>query len=374
MAIGIGIGNCFKHGGFSFSQYWARQSEVLFFGLYSDISGGQMPNKVSGATDYLTVAGVAGSETYTCPNTATYKSADTDYVWFTSAAAQRTVTTAELIGYNFGRTFVKYLNDAPNTIEAILIFKSTATITQTIEDKLSKDFSLYMYYFNELNLNGFLKSNRPSKLWSPLHNGHYKWYNYLTGVTQVGGLVSAWADWLGSANPLLQAGADGIKPVLSADGILGDGADDFLKTAAFTWSQPEEVWMVIKQVTWTRYDRIFDGNTNDTMKFWQEDITPKLQVGIGGTSAKNANLAVNTWGIIRVLFNGVNSEFQINQTVTDVFDCGASNAGGFTLFARGLGASSWANAQVKDIILGNAASDTATKALIYNNLKEINGL
>ena len=47
----------------SWESYWANQTEVLFFGLYSEISGGQMPNKKTGSSDYLTVAGSAGSET-----------------------------------------------------------------------------------------------------------------------------------------------------------------------------------------------------------------------------------------------------------------------------------------------------------------------
>ena len=44
--------------------------KMLFWGMYSEISGGQMPNKVSGSSDFLTVTGVTGSETYQCPDTA----------------------------------------------------------------------------------------------------------------------------------------------------------------------------------------------------------------------------------------------------------------------------------------------------------------
>ena len=64
--IGMGRKFAFRQGEGSWSSYWTQQSEVLFFGLYSEISGGQMPNRVPGATDFLTVAGVAGSETYQC--------------------------------------------------------------------------------------------------------------------------------------------------------------------------------------------------------------------------------------------------------------------------------------------------------------------
>ena len=94
----------------SSSSYWSHQSEVLFFGEISKITGGRLYNQKFGATDYLTVGGAAGTYTFQCPNTAAYINADTDYIWFKTNAVQRTTTTAELIGYDFARTIVKYEN------------------------------------------------------------------------------------------------------------------------------------------------------------------------------------------------------------------------------------------------------------------------
>jgi hypothetical protein len=160
MGIRIGIGNRIgKSSGGSWISYWAKQSEVLFFGLYSEISGGQMPNKVTGATDYLTVAGVAGSETYICPNTAPYIAADTDYIWFRTDAARRTVTTAELIGYDLQRTPVKYLDNSPYTIVAIIILNSA--VTGTKRNNLFKDMWLPYLWDNSANFTyGHAKDNR----------------------------------------------------------------------------------------------------------------------------------------------------------------------------------------------------------------------
>lgn len=137
--------------------YWEIQTEVLFFGLYSEISGGQMPNKVIGATDYLTVTGVAGSETYQCPNTAAYIAADTDRIWFTSAPTQRTVTTAELIKYDLQRTPVMY-DDDDGTLEGIIILKSA--VTGTKRDRLFEYFKLPILWDNDLNAYGHIKFNR----------------------------------------------------------------------------------------------------------------------------------------------------------------------------------------------------------------------
>jgi hypothetical protein len=167
--IGKGIGVPFRMGGGqSWSSYWSHQPEVLFFGLYSEISGGQMPNKVTGATDYLTVAGAAGSETYQCPNTAAYIAADTDYIWFKTDTTQRTTTTAELIGYDLQRTPVKYEDDAPNAIIAIIILKAGATLSATKRNYLFRDMWLPILWDNNLNAYGHIKSNRVGQqLWAP---------------------------------------------------------------------------------------------------------------------------------------------------------------------------------------------------------------
>jgi hypothetical protein len=169
MGIRIGIGNRIKiggGGGQSWESYWASQPEVLFFGLYSEISGGQMPNKVTGSSDYLTVAGAVGSETYQCPNTAPYIAADTDYIWFKTDTSQRTVTTAELIGYDLQRTPVKYGDAAPNEIVAIIILN--AAVTGTKRDNLFRDMWLPILWDNNLNGYGHIKDNRiGQQLWTP---------------------------------------------------------------------------------------------------------------------------------------------------------------------------------------------------------------
>ena len=145
--------------GVNWVSYWATQPEVLFFGLYSEIADGKMPNKVNGATDYLTVAGSAGFETYQCPNTAPYIAADTDYIWFSVVCgSQRTVSTAELIGYDLQKTPVKYEDSAPNEIVAIMILSSA--VTGDKKDRMFQDFWLPILWDNSLNANGHVKSNR----------------------------------------------------------------------------------------------------------------------------------------------------------------------------------------------------------------------
>jgi hypothetical protein len=127
-----------------------------------------MPNKITGSTDYLTVSGSAGSETYQCPNTAPYIAADTDYIWFKTDASQRTTTTAELIGYDLQRTPVKYDDDAPNALREIMILKAGEILSASEKDNLFQYMWLSILWDNVLNAYGHIKSNRVGQqLWTP---------------------------------------------------------------------------------------------------------------------------------------------------------------------------------------------------------------
>jgi len=158
---GIGIQTRIGIGG-SGSQWNPQRiaSKFLYGGKVSEISGGQMPNKINGTSDYLTVAGSAGSYTFQAPNTADYQNADTDYIWFMVDTGQRTTTTAELIGYDFAKTFVKYLSASPYTLEEIWILKDGESLTQAEEDKMRDYCNLSLWWSGVLSSHGELKGNR----------------------------------------------------------------------------------------------------------------------------------------------------------------------------------------------------------------------
>lgn len=139
-----------------------------------------MPNKVPGATDFLTIAGVAGSETYQTPNTAPYQTADTDYIWFKTDSSQRTTTTAELIGYDFTRTIVYYGDTAPNAIVAIMILSSNVDTA-----KMRDDFHLSVWWSNVLSSYGNVKSNRGvgKSVWTPESVHEDEVVTYIAGLT-----------------------------------------------------------------------------------------------------------------------------------------------------------------------------------------------
>ena len=175
------------------------------------------------------------------------------------------------------------------------------------------------------------------------------WFDAQENITKDGSnLVSAWGDKSGLAHHLLQA-AGTNQPLWSANGILFDGVDNMMKCVAFPWNQPEFIYMVIKQVTWTNTRRIFDGNAVNSGVLAQSAVTPEIKSYAGTWTAANNNLVVDTWSIVRILFNGLTSSTQVNETAKVEGNGGIGNMGGFTLGASGIG-SLFGNIEVKEII------------------------
>lgn len=359
----FGLSEGGSHAGISWQTYWSHQSEVLFFGLYSEIADGKMPNKVIGATDYLTVAGVAGSETYQCPNTAAYIAADTDYIWFKTDETQRTTTTAELIGYDLQRTPIYYLDDAPNSIIAIMILKSGETLSVTKIDKLHKDFHLPIMWDNAWNDNGREKSNRSDTeqiLWTPepvipeCLGTNIIWGDYLEKVSKDGGgNISAWGDVLNNGNSfVLEAGTPQWD---ETDGILLGNGNTLKITFA---SQKVTIYLVIKPKTWNNLARHFDGLVDGENQFYQFGTTPNVAVGsVSGWSAAQA-LSLNSWHIVRIKFNGTSSKWEIdNNGVLSYTGTSYSTNTGLILGGR-FNSSGASTLSLKEIIVRPSASES----------------
>ena len=216
---------------------------------------------------------------------------------------------------------------------------------------------------------------------NPIYDGHSVfWFDAqdLTTVTKDGSnLVSQWRCKLGTGHDLNYTPTYD-KGVWSVNGILfPKTTNQHMKTAAFTWNQPEFIYLVMKQVTWTSMNYIIDGNTAATGAIIQYNTTPKLWPYAGaGSTPEAGNLAVNTLGIIRVRFNGATSKLQINGNAAFTGNIGAANMGGFNLAKQG-GGTSYSNIQVQEIIgrnVDDSAGGGADETYIYNYLKAKYGL
>ena len=129
--------------------------------------------------------------------------------------------------------------------------------------------------------------------------------------------------------------------------------------------------MVFKQVTWSDADRVFDGNVSlrGLLQQTQGGASPNLRIYAGAASASK-DLPLDTFGIIRILFNGANSSFQINEDAAWTGDVGVFDMGGFDLGSLG----QRANIQVKEVILRNVDDTDQTEEVIFQYLKSKYGL
>lgn len=197
------------------------------------------------------------------------------------------------------------------------------------------------------------------------------WYiaDDLSTITYgVGNLVAQWDDFLESGRDLAQAvGAD--QPLWSANGVLFDGASEFMKVAGgFVYVEPQQIYMVINAVTHTANDYIYDGNANNDAVIFQSNPSPRI-IGSPGFWVTNDNLTINTDHILRVLMNGASSFIRVDETAAANGNTGGTDLDGFTLAARADG-NNGSNIQVKEVILRNIDDTAANEQIIYDYLAD----
>ena len=116
--------------------------------------------------------------------------------------------------------------------------------------------------------------------------------------------------------------------------------------------------------------RVLSGTPNILGSFFVPQITSYA----GVPSAADGNWVLNTFMIIRCLFNGINSILQVALNAAWNGDNGANNMNGLTLAAQGTGAAGFSNIQVKEIIIRRSADNAAVQQQIYDYLRNANGL
>ena len=200
-----------------------------------------------------------------------------------------------------------------------------------------------------------------------------KWFVHLVNITKDGSdFVSIWDNKSGIngiiPGALLQASGS-AQPECKVDGVEFDGFEEFMKCVAFTLIQPTMIYIVFKQVTWTSSDSILDGNTASSGLLYQTGTSPEMIAGAGGFSPPQDNLPLDTFGIVRVLFNGVSSKIIVNETTPITGNFGANNMSGFTLGARGSD-SHYSNILVPEVFIRKIVDTAPNEQIIYNYLAD----
>ncbi|MCH7928650.1 MAG: hypothetical protein IID03_11845 [Candidatus Dadabacteria bacterium] len=152
--------------------------------------------------------------------------------------------------------------------------------------------------------------------------------------------LQAWADQASNVSNLDIPTNDARRPVVITNGnpngdgnsILYDGITHYLRVSGgFTFNQPETIYLVFKQVTWTFGDGIFDGNGSGTMGLLQRTSTPNLLISAGTQAAENSDAGLGTWVIGCAVYNGASSSLRINNNAKTTGNAGATNSGGLFL-------------------------------------------
>jgi hypothetical protein len=120
----------------------------------------------------------------------------------------------------------------------------------------------------------------------------------------------------------------------------------------------------MKQKTWTNTE-VFLSGVSGTCRIMQFNSTPDIIAFAGGATTSNSNLALDTKGIIRAIFNGAGSSIQVNNTAAVTSNAGAGNMTGITLGARE-DISLYSDMTFYELVIRTQADDAATQTAIYN--------
>lgn len=155
-------------------------------------------------------------------------------------------------------------------------------------------------------------------------------------------------------------------PAFSASGGYNlatfDGSNDYMKAAAFALNQPESVYLVMNQVSWTNNDTFFSGNASAAMNVGQSPTTPNIVLYAGSSAAQNGGLSVGAKSVLSCVFNGANSSLRVNLGSATTGNPGSNNAGGFILGDSNNG--EYANIAFSEVLIRSVADDATTQLKI----------
>jgi peptidoglycan/xylan/chitin deacetylase (PgdA/CDA1 family) len=183
------------------------------------------------------------------------------------------------------------------------------------------------------------------------------------------GEVSAWASKIG-ASIFSAIGGAGKLPIWSVNGVLFDGIDDYLRSITII-NQPATYYLVFKQVTWTLNDTIFDGHdSTHRQRVNQNDLTPRLNMYAGAAVGGNANLPLDTLGIVKFVFNGADSYSRVlRHPIVGPANVGAMDSAYYFHLGSSYGGGSPSNIQVLELIIRGIVDADDNDTELYNYLQ-----
>ena len=195
-----------KRFGLSLSSNWTPRKTAKFLEGWKITGAGNLVGLVNGGI--LTVGGTAGSYTFQVPQTTPYLNADADNIWVkTDNTTWRTATEAEMVSYDFTKTFVKYDNINPYSIREIWILVSGQALTADELNKMRDYAQLSIWWDNTLSFHGDTKGNRSQaqSVWTPELTG-FKMAQNFTARMSINPITAVNTLLVNLCNSLLSAG------------------------------------------------------------------------------------------------------------------------------------------------------------------------
>lgn len=198
------------------------------------------------------------------------------------------------------------------------------------------------------------------------------WYRKGLGMTVDGDLVSQWDDQSGHGRHLVQA-TGASQPTLLGDGSLRFNGKTMKVTGGFTFAQPETVYLLVKQVSWTSGNILCDGLTNSRLLVAQGPSTPALRMYGGTFLGDSGNAApLDQYVLVCGVYDSTNSVFRVNHSYIANGNAGVISAGGFTLGSAADGTLG-AEFDVQEVALFAGAHDDETYGLMFDYFMSVLG-
>jgi len=139
-----------------------------------------------------------------------------------------------------------------------------------------------------------------------------------------------------------------------------------MKAAAFVFGQPATIYFCGKHTAHEANFRFFDGHVVDKSNLHQFNPSPNLALSYDNNVTDK--LVLDTFGIVRCVFDGASSYIQVNNEAGDGGSTGAASFDGFTVGARYDGAGGNCAIVVKEIICRTVHDSAGDQTAIINYL------
>lgn len=199
------------------------------------------------------------------------------------------------------------------------------------------------------------------------HSGNTYYAAAIEGTFAAGTVVADFNPSLYTSGATLTAATgevwtvNGGAHIVTRSGLYFDGSNDSLQSALFSpIAQPGTVYLIGSQLTWASNDKFFDSASSNRWVIAQTSggASPSVSLYAGSASAPSiTSLALQTFAIIRAVFNGAASSLGINRIAGTV-----GNPGANTLDSIGVGSTSaatWGNVFVSELAIISLAHTTA---------------